>query len=113
MDPILWTNLPRELVYKICNMLALYIHRKPPELLEDVRNQMYIFDRVYYNYIGFYGISSALVWMFDDIQVYKSKRGLKVYPLGDDEPIDEDLVLLEWKESLGPDDRMAIWEKII
>lgn len=112
MDPKLWGRLPRELVYKICNMLARFIHKKPPELLEDIRTQMHIFDRVYYNYVGFYGMRNVWVWMFDDIQVYKENHGYKVYPLEDDERIDEDLVLSEWKESLGPDDRLNIWRQI-
>lgn len=66
MDPC-WNLLPRDLVEKICNML-IRVRRLDSSIANDIKNQIHLFDRYYYNALGMFGLDQVWWVLYDDLR---------------------------------------------
>ena len=66
MDPI-WQELPQDLSERVCNTLTK-VRRIDENLANEIKNQWYIYDRWYYNYVSLFGTDIALCAMYDDMK---------------------------------------------
>ena len=66
MDPC-WKALPLDLVERICNMLPK-IRRFNQGVLDDINNQMHLFDKYYWNALTLFGLNNAWYTMYDDLR---------------------------------------------
>lgn len=76
MDPI-WQLLPRELVYKICNMLTR-IRRIPPELKLNIEFQELQLRNFYRSCIPLFS-PNPWIYVFNSLSVFISRKNL--FPL--------------------------------
>ena len=103
MDPAIWSKLPDELVYKICNMLTK-VRRIDPILKDSIVNQWHKFDTYYWRLAGMFGINNVLYVMYDDM---KNVAGvIDNYP---EEMLFEEVIHEMWKDtSLEDRDELLI-----
>lgn len=66
MDPC-WKLLPCDLVYKICNMLTK-LRRLDTRIANDIKNQIHMFDRWYFNALGMFGFDQVWWVLYDDLK---------------------------------------------
>ena len=66
MDPI-WKELPLNLSERVCNTLTK-VRRIDENLANDIKNQWYMYDRWYYNYVSLFGTETAHCAMYDDMK---------------------------------------------
>lgn len=100
MDPC-WKELPIEIAEYICNFLPK-MRRIDATLSEEIRSQMYKFDRWYFNSMSMFGFENAYQVMYDDLRHITHVPD--IYP--EEMPI-EDVVTNMWK-TLTPEQRDEI-----
>lgn len=66
MDPC-WKLLPRDLVEKICNMLPK-VRSMDVRISNDIKNQVHLFDRYYYNAASLFGFDQVWWILYDDLK---------------------------------------------
>ncbi len=81
MDDI-WKNTPPDLSEKICNKL-IHVRKISDELKDDIVNQWYKFDKLYYNAISMFGFNNGSWILYNDMK----------YVLGIEDDLDEDMHL--------------------
>lgn len=67
LDPVIWSQLPDEIVNKICNMIAK-IRVRNNAFLEEIRFQGRRYSRWYYNTMSLFGMDNVYYVMYDDMR---------------------------------------------
>lgn len=100
MDPC-WKNLPCDLVTKICNMLPK-VRKIDENLSDEIKNQWYKFDKLYYTALSVYGFDQVWFALYDDMRILV--RATDSYP--DEMPLHH-VVYNMWK-TISPEERDEI-----